>query len=30
LATHICKRLNLRQKADRVAVFQAILYGNKV
>lgn len=28
IATAICKRLNLMQKADRVMVFQAVLYGN--
>lgn len=27
-ATHVAKRLNLLQKADRVALFQAVLYGN--
>lgn len=25
-ATHVCKRLNLLNKADRIAVFQAVLY----
>jgi hypothetical protein len=29
LATYVCKTLNLLRKADRVLVFQAILYGNK-
>lgn len=29
-ATAICKRLNLMNKADRIAVFQAVLYGNEV
>jgi hypothetical protein len=29
-ATHICQKLNLLDKADRVMVFQAVLYGNKV
>lgn len=28
-ATHVAKRLNLREKADRVALFQAVLYRNK-
>lgn len=28
-ATHVCKRLNLLKKQDRVALFQAVLYGNK-
>ncbi len=27
-ATSICKRLNLLRKEDRIAVFQAVLYGN--
>lgn len=27
-ATAVCKRLNLMLKADRVALFQAVLYGN--
>jgi hypothetical protein len=27
-ATAVCKRLNLMQKTDRVAVFQAVLYAN--
>lgn len=27
LATHVCKKLNLLNKEDRVLVFQAILYG---
>jgi hypothetical protein len=27
-ATTVAKRLNLLQKADRVALFQAVLYGN--
>lgn len=26
-ATHVCKRLNLLSKDDRVALFQAVLYG---
>lgn len=29
-ATHVCKSLNLLSKSDRVMVFQAILYGNRV
>ena len=29
LATFVCKSLNLLSKAERVIVFQAILYGNK-
>lgn len=29
LATHVCKFLNLKSKADRICVFQAILYGNE-
>ena len=29
LATHVCKSLNLKSKADRICVFQAILYGNE-
>ena len=28
-ATHICKRLNLLNKPDRIAVFQAVLYAAK-
>lgn len=28
VATRICTRLNLMQKADRIMVFQAVLYGN--
>ena len=28
-ATYICKRLNLMDKQDRIAVFQAVLYGNQ-
>lgn len=28
IATHICTRLNVPTKADRIAVFQAVLYGN--
>jgi hypothetical protein len=28
LATHVCKSLNVKSKADRICVFQAILYGN--
>lgn len=28
-ATHVAKRLNLREKADRIALFQAVLYRNK-
>lgn len=27
-ASHVAKRLNLRKKADRIAVFQAVLYAN--
>lgn len=27
VATALCKRLNLLQKPDRIAVFQAVLYG---
>ena len=27
LATHVAKKLNLKNKADRVVLFQAILYG---
>ncbi len=27
-ATAVCKRLNLQNKSDRIAVFQAVLYGN--
>lgn len=29
-ATAVCKRLNLLDKADRIAVFQAVLYANIV
>lgn len=28
-ATYVCKRLNLMHKPDRIALFQAVLYGNK-
>ena len=28
-ASHVAKRLNLLHKADRVALFQAVLYGNQ-
>jgi hypothetical protein len=28
-ATHVAKRLNLLNKPDRIALFQAVLYGNK-
>lgn len=28
-ATSLCTRFNLRSKADRIAVFQAVLYGNR-
>lgn len=28
IATHICARLNLAAKPDRIMVFQAVLYGN--
>lgn len=28
IATRICARLNLMEKADRIMVFQAVLYGN--
>lgn len=28
-ATHVCKRLNLPNKQDRIAVFQAVLYGKQ-
>lgn len=28
-ATSVCKHLNLMDKADRIAVFQAVLYGNE-
>lgn len=28
-ATHVCTRLNLLHKSDRIALFQAVLYGNK-
>ncbi|MER9524013.1 hypothetical protein NKI96_10555 [Mesorhizobium sp. M0292] len=27
-ATHVCKRLNLMVKDDRIALFQAVLYGD--
>lgn len=27
-ATHVCKRLNLMRKRDRVMLFQAVLYAN--
>lgn len=27
-ATHVCTRLNLMSKDDRIALFQAVLYGN--
>lgn len=27
-ATHVCARLNLLHKPDRIALFQAVLYGN--
>lgn len=27
VATHVCKRLNLMNKKDRIALFQAVLYG---
>lgn len=27
-ATHVAKRLNLLKKVDRIALFQAVLYGN--
>lgn len=27
-ATAVCRRLNLHDKADRIALFQAVLYGN--
>lgn len=29
-ATYLCARLNLLDKADRIALFQAVLYGNYV
>jgi hypothetical protein len=29
LATHVCKSLNVTVKANRICVFQAILYGNE-
>lgn len=29
VATALCKRLNLLDKRDRIALFQAVLYGNK-
>lgn len=28
-ATYVCTRLNLLHKPDRIALFQAVLYGNK-
>lgn len=28
-ATHVCRRLDLQDKADRIALFQAVLYANK-
>ncbi len=28
-ATHVCKRLNLLNKQDRIALFQAVLYRNQ-
>lgn len=28
-ATHVCTRLNLMSKPDRIALFQAVLYGNQ-
>jgi hypothetical protein len=28
LATRLCTRLNLKMKDERVALFQAVLYGN--
>lgn len=28
-ATHVCTRLNLMSKQDRIALFQAVLYGNQ-
>ena len=28
VATKVCKKLNLLNKADRIMVFQAVLYGN--
>lgn len=28
-ATHVCKRLNLPNKEDRIALFQAVLYGTQ-
>lgn len=28
-ATHVCTRLNLMHKPDRIALFQAVLYGKK-
>jgi hypothetical protein len=28
-ATHVCTRLNLLNKPDRIALFQAVLYGNQ-
>lgn len=30
LATHLCKRFNLLDKADRIALFQAVLYSKMV
>jgi len=29
VATALCKRLNLKDKDDRIALFQAVLYGNE-
>lgn len=29
VATGLCKRLNLQDKQDRIALFQAVLYGNE-
>jgi len=29
-ATHIAKRFNLKHKGDRIALFQAVLYGNRI
>ena len=29
-ATHVAKKLNLKDKPERIMLFQAILYGNKV
>ena len=28
-ATHVCRRLNLQDKTDRIALFQAVLYGER-